>query len=563
MLTLDKVYFAYPGSEPVLRGLDLTIRKGDRHILTGTSGCGKSTLLRLLANLIAPQSGNIQFEGDTPPRIGFVRQKPENQLVAGTVFDEIALGLEYRGWSAQQIEQRVQKVLEQTGLEGLERRAPSRLSGGQMQRLAFAAALALDPDLWLLDEPTAYLDPEGRRMLHELLAALPGETAVLWVASDPDEYTLTGSLLLMAGGRIHTSGPPEELFANRSLEKIGLAPPRLWSLTTGRLNETVDTGEKSQDAGRAKLPEFPPEQLTDVHSVPGTSARLCVKKVHVSRKEFLGEKRAVLHGIDLSLEPGEIAALLGLSGSGKSTLIEAVAGLLPVDHGEIDVGGDSPDRLFGRIGVVFQFPERGFFADTVLDEVAYGARNRGLSRRDARALASQALLALGLEDRDGFYQRSPFDVSGGEARRVALASVWVLRPILWLLDEPTAGLDEENAAAVGRMIRQEAARGCPVLIAGHDLDRFSDWAGRFLLLAEGKILRDGTAREWWASQQEPWPPPATVRALRMAGYDRFESIDLQSTVKALQQSGIRKDPVYDVKRSPGGERSNEDEARNP
>jgi len=518
VLALERVSFAYPGGEAVLDGVDLLLRPGDRLVLAGVSGSGKSTLLRLLAGLLTPSDGSLTSSGDTPPHIGFVRQQPENQLVAGTVAEEIAFALEYMELEAPAIRERVERALDHADLGDLRDRAPSQLSGGQMQRLAFAVAWAMEPDLWLLDEPSAYLDPPARDRLHALLKGLPPSATMVHVASDPDEYTLTGRLAVLHEGRLIADGSPEEIFRSGVLERAGLTPPREWRLKhKGR--ELAGIASLANAPGDTiHLPEADPPSTRAVHSVSADSTgRVCVEKVQATRRTFLGPELKVLHGIDLELQGGELTALVGPGGAGKSTLIEVLAGLLDPSAGRVRWDEAGPETLHGRIGVAFQFPERSFFAETVLDEVAYGARNRGVGKRDARDLAVQALESLGLDGRDGLYDRSPFELSGGEARRVALAGVWVLRPIGWLLDEPTAGLDDDNAEAVGRMLRAEAARGCPVLIAGHDLDRLADWCPRWLLLREGRIERDGEPKDWWRKGEDPWPPPATVRAWRALG----------------------------------------------
>ncbi|MCB2199956.1 energy-coupling factor ABC transporter ATP-binding protein [bacterium] len=513
MIALEHLGFGYRDAPDILQDVTLTIEPGQRIVLAGVSGGGKSTLLRLLAGLITPRSGRITYPDDTPPRIGFVRQQPENQLVAGTVFDEIALGLEYQNLDSDTIERKVKRALERTGLEGLEKRAPSKLSGGQMQRLAFAAAWVLEPQLWLLDEPTSYLDHEGRARLHALLSEFSAETSMVYVASDPEEYHLTDILALLKGGRLFAQDDPISLFREGVVEEAGLRPPRSWLLRQRGWKATVPANEGES----VDLPESPREQPSVVHSGGVISAPLCAKKVHANRRDFLGPERTILKGIDLELHLGQITALVGPSGAGKSTLIEVLAGLLKPISGSVEFDGDPPENRRGQIGVAFQFPERSFFAETVLDEVTYGARNLGVDKEEARKRAENALASLGLGGNEAQLKRSPFDLSGGEARRVALAAIHTMQPAVWLLDEPTAGLDDANAEAVGRMIQSEAQRGCAILIAGHDLDRFADWTNHWLLLRDGSVERAGDPLDWWAEEKDPWPAPATVRAWRDAG----------------------------------------------
>ncbi len=511
MLRFEGVRFAYPGGPEVLRGLDLTLRPGDRVVLAGASGGGKSTLLALAAGLYEPTGGRILHDGsqESAP-VGLVQQSPENQLLAATVEGEVAFGLENLGLPTVEIRRRVDEALALTGLAALRRRAPSDLSGGEMQRLAFAAAYAMRPALWLLDEPASYLDPDARGELYALLASLPEESILLYVASSPEEYTLTGRLALLAEGRIAAVGEAGRLIEDGSLARAGLAVPRLTRLRR-RLEEsppTVMGGKKTSGPVRSSAP---------VSTGDAAGCTVTVRGLHAARRPLFGEEREVLHGLDLELRPGEVTALVGPSGAGKSTLLEVLAGLLAPSSGEVLWDGAPPERLRGRIGIAFQFPERSFFAETLLAEVAYGPRNLGLSGAEAGERARQALSALRLDPvRDG--ERNPFDLSGGEARRAALASVAALRPDAYLLDEPTAGLDEASAGAVGELIRREAERGCVILVAGHDVDRFADWATRWILLRDGVLLRDGGLSDWWGDPAaDPWPAPAVVRAWREAG----------------------------------------------
>lgn len=512
VLSLSQVTFGYDRDHPVLDGLSLDVKPGERVVIAGASGCGKSTLLKLAAGLLEPREGQVVSRAGEAG-VGFVRQQPENQIVAASVAEEVAFALEYRMMDPAAIRTRVDEALEHVGLAAFADRGPHHLSGGQMQRLAFAAAWAMRPRLWLLDEPTAYLDHDGRGRLHRLLEALPADVSVLLVASSPEEYTLFDRLLVLGGGDVVADGTPEEVFASDVLAREGLQPPRDWRLRRG--GPGGDAGVHPPEKG---LPEVPEAGSAGVHSPAKPVSRVVMRDARVSRRRLFREQTQVLEDVNLELRGGEVAALVGLSGAGKSTLLESLAGLLEVQAGDVRWDGEPPEALRGRIGVAFQFPERSFFAETVLGEVAYGPRNMGLERDEARERARRALRAFGL-DPDELGQRSPFELSGGQARRVALAAVWALRPAGYLLDEPTAGLGAEDADLVGRMFRAEADRGCPVLITGHDLDRFADWADRWLLLSQGRIAADGRGAEWWTGDPsgDPWPAPATVRAWRRAG----------------------------------------------
>jgi energy-coupling factor transport system ATP-binding protein len=375
--------------------------------------------------------------------------------------------------------------------------------------VAVAAALAISPRLWLLDEPTAYLDPNGRAAVHRLFTSLRVPASALYVAADAEEYELGDRLVVLDRGRISADGPPGEVIGSGALAQAGLEPPRRWRL-------------KNRKA--ALLPERNENGGERVHSPQAGEPVLSAKAVRAHRRELLGPQRLVLDGVDLSVRPGEIVAVVGPGGAGKSSLLEVLAGTIEPSEGTVHWRGEPPGRQRGRTGIAFQFPERSFFAETIEEEVAYGALNLGADRGQARQRMLQALRRLDLPIGEEFLRRSPFDLSGGEARRVALAAVAVLEPELWLLDEPTAGLDPKDADAVSRLVAGEAAAGRTVIVAGHDVDRFADWTARWLVLNEGRVLFDGDPREAWAGEGLPGYSrvPATVAVWREAGGDPRE-----------------------------------------
>ncbi|MFH0883466.1 MAG: ATP-binding cassette domain-containing protein [bacterium] len=515
MLSFQDVRAAYPNGRVVFDGLSLNISEGQRVVIAGKSGSGKTTLLRLAAGLLEPSQGIVDREGNGP--VGFVRQQPENQLVAGTVREEIAFALEYAGLETETLRQRVAWALSETGLTELADRTPERLSGGQMQRVAIAAALALKPTLWLLDEPTSFLDADGRARIHRVIKALPPDATMLMTASDAEEYTIGTRLVVLANNNVAADGPPDRLLKDGILPEWDLEEPRSWSLTHLEKRTIVPVAKGSRKS--TILPEDAAINVTELHSGPKAAMPLMATGVTASRKEFLGPARKALDDVNLKAEPGEVIALVGPGGAGKSSLLEVLAGLLDLEKGSVRWGDVSPENLRGRIGIAFQFPERSFFAESVLAEVAYGARNQGFSASEAESRAKTALKLLGFLEEESFLQRSPFELSGGEARRVALAAVAALHPAAWLLDEPTAGLDAGDAKVVGRLIQTEAARGCVVVVAGHDVNRFADWTDRWVVLDEGKIVFDGHPGTAWAGDGLPAYPrePATVSVWKSKG----------------------------------------------
>ncbi len=485
MLSARKLGYRYPESrDQALAGIDLDLKAGDRILLQGRNGSGKTTLLRILSGLIDPTDGTLSFQySDDQPAVGFVPQNPEAWMLASTVEEEIAFALENQGLLSAMIAERVEIALEAVGIQHLRKRNPAHLSGGEMQRTLIACLHALQPSVWLLDEPTAFLDPYAKQQVMELLTGIPREAAVVMAASSSDQLP----------GQTECYG-----IVNGCLER----------------SSEIDVFEKSP------LEEAPPESISGIAGMKAlysglfeTQVRMQAEVSHATalRKELFGESRKVIDQLDLTLEGGEITALLGRSGAGKSTLLETLAGTLKPESGKVAWNGNTPGTMRGKLGFAFQFPERTFFSETVLEEVAWGPINLGLSKPDAYNQARKALRVVGL-DPDVFESRSPFALSRGEARRVALAAVWSLRPVAWLVDEPTSGLDPEGCVQIGAMLRAEADRGCVVLIAGHDTEHLAVWADRLLLLDNGRVTADGTSQSWWGDQgNDPWPRPGTCK----------------------------------------------------
>jgi len=500
MISLRQVRFSYSEEIEILKGIDLTINPGEKFVLAGKSGSGKSTLLKLIAGLLSPSSGKITSEANSKLTYGYVKQQPENQVITGSVEEEVTFGLLCRSVDRRKIAEEVKRVLSDVGLSGMEKRNSTRLSGGELQRLVFAASHVLKPDIWILDEPTAYLDEDGKKRIHELIHALSDNSSVIYVTSDPEEYELFDRLLLLHDGRIITDEHPDVVWNNHTLEKIGLNLPLAKKIK--RL-ETIDLETASER--KKEIPKEKPEKTIGLEAA-GLSA---------SRKQLFDKPLKVLNKIDLKIKNGEIVALVGKSGAGKTTLIETLAGVLKPSTGKVLWNGVVPQKLFGKIGVAFQFPERNFFSETILDEISYGLKNIGMSINEAEEIALQTMEKFKLNT-EYYKGRNPFEISGGQARRVALAATWALRPDALLLDEPTVGLDAENREIIAGLITEEAERGCPVLLAGHDLETFMVLAERWIVLENGRIVYDGNVGDLWSDDPEKdvISPPSVVKEFR-------------------------------------------------
>jgi energy-coupling factor transport system ATP-binding protein len=404
-------------------------------------------------------------------RVGLVLQDPSAQLVMERVEDDVAFGLENRAWSPPQMQARVPVALSETGLAGFERRRSRRLSGGQQQRLALAGALAPEPGLLILDEPTANLDPAGEAALMAILAELRRQrsTTIVLVEHRVDlAWPLTDLVLALDedGNQIDV-GPPDEV-ATRSAVRIAAAGA--W------LPHWIEAPPAVPDAG----------PVAGLASAGGASGSGVVRATDV---RFAYERGLpVIRDISLWASEGERIALVGSNGSGKSTLGRLLVGLLRPDRGRVDLGGADPARLNAadlarRAGYVFQDPERQFLAERVEDEVGLGLT----PAEAARAPELMQRLALPLER---FGDRSPYRLSGGEQRRLSLACILIRRPRVLVLDEPTFGQDRRGYAGLLELLGEHLEHGVCLIAATHDERFVRDVADRVVELEDGWIVDD-------------------------------------------------------------------------
>jgi energy-coupling factor transporter ATP-binding protein EcfA2 len=476
-LSARHLSFAYASrpDRPALRDVSFELAPGECLLVVGPSGSGKSTLALAIAGLVPREipgtvSGSLRLDAAeirsiAPPalasRVGIVFQDPASQLVMERVEDDVAFGLENRGWPRERMRARVPESLAEVGLAGLELRRSTRLSGGQQQRLALAGVLAPRPRVLVLDEPTANLDPDGAATFFARLSALRASRS---------------TTIVLVEHRVSAAWPLADLVL--ALDGDG---------------KPIDVGSRADvlSRSRTRMVEagiwMPDEPARARRTDPVKPEETLVEAVRVG----FGYDRLspVVHGVDLALAAGERVALVGPNGSGKSTLGRLLVGLLEPQRGRVIMGGDSPSRLPAaelarRAGYVFQEPERQFLADRVADEVVLGLRPDELAR--VPDLMDQLRLPL-----DSFGDRSPYRLSGGEQRRLSLACVLVRRPALVVLDEPTFGQDRLGHEALVAILDERLAAGTCVVAATHDERFVADVADRVIALDDGRIVRDG------------------------------------------------------------------------
>lgn len=499
-----QVTYTYPGADaPALADFTWAVEPGAFVVVTGPSGSGKSTLLRCLNGLTPHFSGGVfqgrvhvagqDTRGEHPRALarttGFVFQDPEAQFVTSRVDDELAFGMEQLGVPQITMRKRVEEVLDLLGIAALREREIATLSGGERQRVAVASALALQPAILALDEPTSQLDPWGAE---EVIAALVrlnedldltivlAEHRLERVISHSDRLTL-----LTPGGTLAQDGPPREVLTQVD---PAMLPPLLAVGRAQGWQPLPLTIKEGRAAHRRELADgWTAAPLPADPALP-TGTPL----VRLQRLSAGWSNRQVLRGIDLDISPGEVVALMGRNGSGKTTLLRAINGLHRPEAGRVVVAGRDTAQMHTAeiaqtIGYLPQNPSALFFAETLADELAFTRKHHQGEGRDAQA----TLDLLGLGHAAG---RNPRDLSGGERERAALAAVLVGGPRVLLLDEPTRGMDaasKRDLVALLSTLRQE---GVAIVLATHDVELVAEVATRVVLLGGGRIVADGGPR---------------------------------------------------------------------
>lgn len=507
MIRLRDVCFTYrDAAAPALRGVSLSVARGELVVVMGATGAGKTTLAKCLNRIVpAFQQGTLQGEIEIAGRVlrdegvaelaetvGLVSQDFEAQLFGTTVRDEVAFAMEQRGVSRAVMIERLTDALQQVGLAGFEERDPATLSGGEKQRLAIAAVLALRPDVLVFDEPTTDLDPLGKIQIFEVLAGLreKGATIVL-IEHEIAAAQRADRLVLLDGGRVVADGQPATLLPQvERLEACGVRPPDFESLThaVGR-PQHVDSLDQAQAF-------FAPLVRSD-HFAPraGQAAGEELLTVRNVTHRYDGGHTA-LADVSVTIRAGELVALIGQNGSGKTTLARHMNGLLRPTQGEVRLRGEDLrtlplNRVAADVGYVFQNPDHQIFSATVEEEIAFGPRNFGYTAEEIALQTAAALDAVGLV---GLEQEDPFLFGKGQRQRLAVASLLALRPRVLILDEPTTGLDYREQRRMMELLRQLHRQGMTIVAITHSPWVVAEYAERGILMQGGRVRFDGPLR---------------------------------------------------------------------
>lgn len=509
---LDHVTLRYRDSL-ALDDVTLEVCHGERVCVLGANGSGKSTLASVICGLLAPDEGDVELAGhavctdgvpdlaayrDARRQLGLVFQNPDDQIVTSVVADDVAFGPENLGVPRAQIAARVARELRRVAMEKYAHADPSRLSGGQRQRVCIAGALAMEPAVLVLDEPSSLLDVRGRAAIMRVMGRLAAAGATLvHVTHFMDEALAADRVIVMQHGRVALEGTPDEVFAAKNaqvIEALGLEMPFEARLAAALRADAAD-------GGAIAAPGAPSDEKPAACAPAAKPLAILARDLGFS----YGPGAQALDGVSLEVPVRATTAIVGQTGSGKSTLLRLLCGLEAADAGSLTVCGINAATKRGRrqirraVGYVMQHPERQLFAQTVAEDVAFGPRNQGLSAAEVERRVAHALDLVGLADRR---DASPFELSGGQQRLAAIAGVLAMEPELLVLDEPTAGLDPRGRARLRALMADLAAHGVTLLQVTHSMEDAAR-ADHVVVLDQSHVLAAGTPAEVFCPANEP------------------------------------------------------------
>lgn len=565
MIECRGISFSYDGAAKALDGIDLNIEDGEFFCILGGNGSGKSTFAKHLNALLQPDAGTVRIDGmdasdpelvyDIRSTAGMVFQNPDDQLVATLVEDDVAFGPENLGVPSAQIAQRVRDVLKAVGLVGFERHETHALSGGQKQRVALAGVLAMEPRMLILDEASSMLDPRGRKGLMKACRALHARgMTIVMITHFMEEAAEADRVAVFQTGRVAMLGTPEEILTRADeLTHLNLDMPESCRLgmalrakgvpvcaqvrEADMVAEVARAYTERSGAGAAGQPSASQLEIADgtvSADNKDNASEPVIELSHVSysyslspRERRRWHKRSVTAGksnkqalwgndpsspwalrdVSLTVRRGEFLGLAGHTGSGKSTLVQHLNGLIRPQEGsvcalELDLSSKKDAAAVkAKVGVVFQYPERQLFAETVVQDVAFGPHNLGLSQDEVARRVASSLTRVGL-DLATIGDKSPFELSGGQQRRVAFAGVLAMEPEVLVLDEPMAGLDPAARRDFLELIGRLHDEGLTVVMVSHSMDDLANCCDRIVVMNEGAVFAEGVPAQVFAHADE-------------------------------------------------------------
>lgn len=536
MVKTDKLVFEYEkrdeegnviGKQRAIDEVDIQIEKGRFIAILGHNGSGKSTFAKHINALLVPGGGTMWVGGrDTKDEdelwnirqsAGMVFQNPDNQIIATVVEEDVGFGPENLGVPTKEIWQRVDDALEKVGMTEYRYRSPNKLSGGQKQRVAIAGVVAMRPECIVLDEPTAMLDPNGRKEVIRTVRDLQKQekVTVILITHYMEEVTDADYIYVMDKGKVVMEGKPEQIFSKVDLLKhYRLDVPQATAVADELIRKgfPVSAGTLTREAlcrevvslarerGRIQDPLGKEVYRDEVKSRPDGDPVLRLKNLNYIYNPGTAYEKHAMKGVDLDIWQGEFIGIIGHTGSGKSTLIQHLDGLIRATGGELFFQGEniyqegySMKTLRQQVGLVFQYPEHQLFEADVLSDVCFGPKNQGLSDGECRQRAKEALQMVGFPET--LYNASPFDLSGGQKRRVAIAGVLAMRPKVLVLDEPTAGLDPKGRDDIlDQIALLQKTTHMTVILVSHSMEDVARYVDRIIVMNRGEKIFDDTPK---------------------------------------------------------------------
>lgn len=543
MIKTDNLIFEYEkrdeegnviGTHCAIDEVNLDIEPGQFIAILGHNGSGKSTLAKHMNAILVPSGGTMWVDGkdtkeeenlwDVRQTAGMVFQNPDNQIIGTVVEEDVGFGPENLGVPTEEIWQRVEKSLSAVGMIEYRHHSPNKLSGGQKQRVAIAGVVAMCPKCIVLDEPTAMLDPNGRKEVLRTVEELRKRehVTVILITHYMEEVIGADRVIVMDQGHVVMDGTTREIFSQvELLKKYRLDVPQVTMLAHGlkqrgldikegilTTNELIEALEKVGDWRQNQKKTYVGHAETVVKKEKKENPILKLEHIEYVYSSGTAYEKRALKDINLDIYEGEFVGVIGHTGSGKSTMIQHLNGLMKATSGALYYNGENIydekynlRQLRNNVGLVFQYPEHQLFEIDVLTDVCFGPKNQGLTEEECKKRAIEALELVGLSEK--YYDTSPFDLSGGQKRRVAIAGVLAMRPKVLVLDEPTAGLDPKGRDEILDQIAYlQKERNLTVILVSHSMEDIAKYVDRIVVMNKGRKMYDGEPKEVFAHYKE-------------------------------------------------------------
>ena len=541
------------GTHRAIDEVNLDIQPGQFIAILGHNGSGKSTLAKHMNAILAPTEGTMWVDGkdtkeedniwDVRQTAGMVFQNPDNQIIGTVVEEDVGFGPENLGVPTEEIWERVEQSLQSVGMIEYRHHSPNKLSGGQKQRVAIAGVVAMRPKCIVLDEPTAMLDPNGRKEVLRTVEELRKreKVTVILITHYMEEVIGADRVIVMDKGHVVMDGTTREIFSQvELLKKYRLDVPQVTLLAyelqqrgfaipdgilsvdelvvalegcgmkTAQVKKVLVGGTVREEAIADQIYGNAMTTVIQENAAQNREQTPILKLENVSYvySPDTAYERKALKDINLDIYEGQFIGVIGHTGSGKSTMIQHLNGLIRATSGALYYQGENIyaekynlRELRNNVGLVFQYPEHQLFEVDVLSDVCFGPKNQGLSEEECRERALEALQLVGLPEK--YYESSPFDLSGGQKRRVAIAGVLAMKPKVLVLDEPTAGLDPKGRDEILDQIAYLQKEGdLTVILVSHSMEDIAKYVDRIVVMNKGSKMYDGTPKEVFAKYRE-------------------------------------------------------------